>query len=603
MKNETIEKLAYILKQAKENSQPKPIFFLGAGASKSGNIPLASGIVKEILKNYSTSPAIKDLEEKDKTYPKLMECLQPYERDKLLKGYIDKAKINVTHIYLAQFIYNGFVDYVLTVNFDNLMLRALALFNIFPPTYDMAILNDLTTTTFNKKSVVFLHGQHHGQWLLNTGEEMEKVKATVLRIFDTIKNKRPWIFIGYSGDDPIFEHIKNLGRFDNGLYWITHNNNPNEKVKEFLETPNTNASIIKGYDADSFMLKLNSELELEQPKIIDKPFTSVKEMLDNIVDIDDDEHFKDIKKRLEISKGQVNEAIKQFEKGEIASNKTMKKKSEIDLLKKEVINLLIKEEYNKDRINEINEKAKRVDDNELNSLLAGLHSDWGTFLGLLARTKEGKEVDKLYKEAFDKFQKVIDIKPDYYEAFSNWGTNLGNLAETKEGNEADKLYREAFDQYQKAIDIKPNFHEALYNWGNSLVDLARTKEGKEADKLYREAFDKYQKAIDIKPYKHKALYNWGTCLGNLAKTKEGKEADKLYREAFDKFQKAIEYGAGSYNLSCIYALKGEKEKALKYLNISFMKDEIDVDFVEKDEDWKDYLADEEFIKLLKKYEK
>ena len=296
MKNATIEELAYILKQAEKNKQPKPIFFLGAGASKSGNIPLARDIIKDILDKYSNSPAIKKLEDKDKSYSKLMECLQPYERDKLLKGYIDKAKVNVTHIYLAQLISKGFVDYVLTVNFDNLMLRALSLFNIFPSTYDMAILKDLTTSTFKEKSVVFLHGQHHGLWLLNTEEEMKKVNETVPRIFDSIKNNRPWIFIGYSGDDPIFEHVKKLGRFDNGLYWITYNNNdPNKKVKEFLDTPNTNAFIIKGYDSDSFMLKLNNELELEQPKIINKPFTSIGEMLDNIVDIDDDEHFNGIK--------------------------------------------------------------------------------------------------------------------------------------------------------------------------------------------------------------------------------------------------------------------------------------------------------------------
>ena len=54
------------------------------------------------------------------------------------------------------------------------MLRALSLFNEFPSTYDMAILKDLTTTKFKEKSVVFLHGQHHGLWLLNTNEEMEK---------------------------------------------------------------------------------------------------------------------------------------------------------------------------------------------------------------------------------------------------------------------------------------------------------------------------------------------------------------------------------------------------------------------------------------------
>ena len=130
-----------------------------------------------------------------------MGCLQPYDRDELLKGYIDNAKINVTHIYLAQLLFNGYVDYVLTVNFDNLMLRALSLFNVFPSTYDMAILKDLTTTKFKEKSIVYLHGQHHGVWLLNTDEEMKKVSTTVPRIFDSIKNKRPWVFIGYSGKD------------------------------------------------------------------------------------------------------------------------------------------------------------------------------------------------------------------------------------------------------------------------------------------------------------------------------------------------------------------------------------------------------------------
>ena len=139
-----------------------------------------------------------------------MGCLQPYDRDELLKGYIDNAKINVTHIYLAQLLFNGYVDYVLTVNFDNLMLRALSLFNVFPSTYDMAILKDLTTTKFKEKSIVYLHGQHHGVWLLNTDEEMKKVSTTVPRIFDSIKNKRPWVFIGYSGKDQRRERKRTL---------------------------------------------------------------------------------------------------------------------------------------------------------------------------------------------------------------------------------------------------------------------------------------------------------------------------------------------------------------------------------------------------------
>ncbi len=161
----------------------------------------------------------------------------------------------------------------------------------------------------------------------------------------------------------------------------------------------------------------------------------------------------------------------------------------------------------------------------------------------------------------------------------------------------------ACDAYKTALELKPDFHEAFYNWGNNLGKLAQTKAGPEADALYQQAFDKFQKAIAIKPDFHEAYHNWGNALGNLAQTKAGPEADALYQQAFDKYQKAIEYGASAYNLSCIYALKGDKENALKYLDITLSNNEIEVDFVEKDEDWKAYLTDNEFIRLIKKYKK
>jgi len=512
MKEIKIEHLGYLLKQARDKNKPQPIFFLGAGASRSGKIPLAGEIIKKILEDYLDSPFIKDLPTEQRTYAKLMECLLPDQRDELLKKYIDEAKVNVTHIYLAQLISEGYVDYVLTVNFDNLMLRALALYNIFPATYDLAILKDFTTSTFKDKSVVYLHGQHHGLWLLNTREEMDKVRNTVPRTFDTIKNLRPWVFIGYSGEDPIFEHIKNLGRFDNGLYWVTYNdNNPNENIQKFLSDPNTNAFVIKGYDSDSFMLKLNSVLGLEQPVIVDKPFAALKNMLNEIVDIDEQDHFKGVKERLSISKNQVEEAIKQFEQGEIETRDISENK--IDVLKKEIINLLISEKYDEKVLLEIENKINENPDNEAESLLAEL----------------------------------------YY----NWGANLGNLAKTKEGKEAEDLYHQSFDKYRKAIEIKHDFHEAYNNWGNNL--------------------------------------------GNLAKTKEGKEAEDLYHQSFDKYRKAIEFGGSCYNLACLFAIRKNEVQALLFLALSLSKKEITANFVEADADWKDFLGNEKFIKLLEKF--
>lgn len=688
MKEIEIKQLGYNLKQAKKDDLPQPIVFLGAGASRTGNIPLAAEIEKDILEMYSDNPSIEKLIQNKRTYANLMECLLPNQRNELLKKYIEKAKINVTHIYLAQLMNEGYIDYVHTVNFDNLMLRALALYNIFPPTYDMAILKDLTTTTFKEKSVVYLHGQHHGLWLLNTPEEMQKVMNTVSSIFHSIKNQRPWIFIGYSGDDPIFEHIKNLGRFDNGLYWIAYkDNDPNEKVREFLNLPNTNTSIVKGYDSDSFMIKLNNELGLPQPLIIDKPFSTLGYMLDEIVDIDDQEHYKYVKERLDINKKQVKKAVDIFEKGKL-ENKNLSE-NKVDNLKKEIIKMIISENYEEKNIVEIEMKLKDNSDDEANNLLAGLysnwganlvsqaktnegkkieelfrkafekyqkaieikpdfyqayynwgyclanlantkegkeaeelfreslekyqkaieikpdlheaHNNWGHYLGNLAKTKEGVEAEKLFREAFEKYQKAIEIKPDFHEAYNNWGADLVDLAKAKEGEEAGELFRVAFKKYKKAIEIKPEFHEAYYNWGTSLVNLAKIKEGKEAEKLYRAAFEKYQMAISIKPGFHEAYYDWGTNLVNLAKSKEGEEAEELCREAFEKYQKAIDLGGQCYNLACLYAIKGKTKEALHCLNLSLSNSEIDKNYVKKDDDWKNYLDNLEFIKILKKY--
>ncbi|MEQ9438722.1 MAG: SIR2 family protein [Cyclobacteriaceae bacterium] len=779
MHSVTVEELAYYIRRAKESNKPNPIFFLGAGISKSAGIPLANEIVKDILNKYQDHPRIIESAEDSQTYTTLMECLGPAQRNNLLQEYIGAAKINVAHIYLAQMLSEGYVDYILTVNFDNLILRALSLYNEFPSTYDMAILRDLTTTSFKVKSVVYLHGQHHGLWLLNTQEELQKVKETIPPILHSIKNERPWVFIGYSGEDPIFDHIKKLGRFDNGLYWVTYyDNEPGKQVKEFLNSALTNASIIEGHDADSFMLKLNSELGLPEPLIIDKPFTSLQGLLKNIVDIDEHEHFKGVKERLEIVSNQVDKAIQQFEKGNATPGEALQQDTTLDLIKKEIIDLIIKEKYNEDDISQTVAKTEGIQDKEIANLLADLYLGWGNDLGALAKTKNGEAAEdlfnqavekyekaieiksdkheaynnwgitlgdlarinsgkmaevlyqqsiekyqkaveikadkyesyhnwgidlvelakirndetsegfyiqaiekykkaieikadfpeafnswgyalgnlaktkndegekELYHKAFEKYQKAIEIKADFYEAYINWGNTLGDLAKTKEDQVAEELYQQAFEKYKQAIEIKVNnhgayvnwgqdlaelaktksgeaaevlfnqafekyqrafeikrdSHEALYRWAHDLAELAKTKNGEVADELYRQSFEKYQQAVEIKPNFHIAFNNWGYDLEGLAKTKNGQVAEDLFDQAFEKYQKASELGGGSYNLSCLYALRSSKQQALHYLEISLSKKDISGDFVRKDEDWKEFLGDEDFIALLEKYD-
>ena len=575
MKEIKIKQLAYYLKEAKKNNQPQPIFFLGAGASVSGNIPLARKITSDILEKFADNPAFEELKDKDKEYAKLMARLSPDQRNELLKNYIDEAKINVTHIYLAQFLKNGFADYVLTVNFDNLMLRALALYNIFPPTYDMAVLKDLTTTTFPEKSVVYLHGQHHGLWLLNTDDEMSKVAKTVPRIFDRISNRRPWIFIGYSGSDPIFEHICNLGRFDNGLYWVGYNDNdPNPAVTKFLNDPHKNAYYIKGYDADAFMLKLNQELKLEQPQILAKPFSSLQEMLEEINDINDEEHFKPVKERLEIAKKNVSKAIEKFEEGKIETT-ISEQELQIDRLKQEIIQLSIAEEYDENQIITIEERAKELNDESLNKSLAELYFNWGNDLGEIAEQKKGNEKEKLLLESIEKYKKATEIDDRDYKSFTNWGNSLRNIAKIKEGYEKEKLLFEATQKYHEAININNKGDIIFYNWGISLFDLAQMKKGLEKEKLLQESIEKYKKATEINNRYDKAFNNWGNSLYDLAKFKQEAEKEKLLFESIEKYQTATKINNKNYlafnnwgnSLSDLAQIKEGEEKE-KFLNLS-----------------------------------
>ncbi len=558
MRSATIKELAYVIQEAKKAHLPSPIVFLGAGASKTGGIPLASEIVQDILRDYSDSPRITKLAESEQSYPKLMECLTPHQRNKLLKGYIDKAKINVTHIYLAQLMEHDYADYVLTVNFDNLMLRALALFNAFYPTYDMAILTDLTTTTFKPQSVVYLHGQHHGLWLLNTQEEMAKVNTEIPRIFDGIKNERPWIFIGYSGEDPIFEHIKQLGRFDNGLYWVGYyDQKPSETVrKQLLDKPNTNAHCIEGYDADSFMLTLNNELGLPQPGIIDKPFSSLELILSNIEDIDDKEHFKGVKQRLEIAKRHVKTAIQGFEQGDFETAKNITETVTIDNLKKNIIDVLASGEFDMQKIENYRQAAEHAQNREVDNLLAYVFNNWGIHLGRQAEEKTREISEKLYTQAFEEFQLSLSLKPDNYQSLYNWALCLESLAQTKP-NDKYRLYSQANDKYQQVISIDPDNYDALSNWGINLIDMAETK------------------------------------------PKE--EVNNLHKLAISKFNQAADAGSDYYYFACFFVSRLDKENALIFLRKSLANQEITTDLVVNDEDWKAYLQDHDFLELIKRY--
>jgi hypothetical protein len=100
-----------------------------------------------------------------------------------------------------------------------------------------------------------LHGQYTGFILINTEEDFDRHSHLLGPVFEDAGGGRVWIVVGYRGEnDPVFNHLARVSRFDNGLYWIGYQNAEAPKhVDDQLLTPGKDAFYVKGYDADSFL--------------------------------------------------------------------------------------------------------------------------------------------------------------------------------------------------------------------------------------------------------------------------------------------------------------------------------------------------------------
>ncbi len=129
------------------------------------------------------------------------------------------------------------------------------------------------------------------------------------------------------------------------------------------------------------------------------------------------------------------------------------------------------------------------------------------------------QVQGKLQEAVAIYDKAIQIKPDYVEAYSNRGGALKELG----------FLQEAVESCDKAIQLKPDYAEAYSNRGNALQKLGQLET----------ALESYDKAIRLKPELSDTHSNRGVALRDLGRVEEALESyDKViqlnpeYAEAY-----------------------------------------------------------------------
>ena len=517
---------------------------IGAGCSVTSGIPTAAGFV-EIIRNEHKQAYARASE---KTYAQCMAELLLAERRDLIARYVDKAQINWAHLCIALLIKEGYVDRVLTTNFDLLVVRACALLGVFPAVYDFATSQLLKRADIPDQAVFYLHGQRTGFVLMNTDDDMKEHAKLMGPVIDDAGSGRVWIVTGYSGEtDPVFNHLAGISRFDNGMYWVGYRESePQGHVREHLVGADKDAFYVKGHDADSFFVSLCRALDIFPPDLVARPFSYLERALTGIAPFVEPGHDTVVDEDvLRMPRTWIRNAITQFESPtwELITHGNMPEVEGQDraLLYAEAARHLLMAGQ-PDAVVAMRKDYDVTPSPEFANVLSMAYVMKGNVL--LDRAKSAadpQDADRLFLAAQRMYDDALVVKADRSEAFHNIGNVLLDRAKRAPAAEGETLFPAAVDAYEKALAIDPQRQEVLVNWGNLLLERAkRSADAATAAQWFDAAEAKYRAALEIQPDMPTVLVNWGNLLLDRAKTAADADAARLFAEAQTKYETALE---------------------------------------------------------------
>ena len=515
-------------------------FLIGAGCSISAGIPTATDLVKQIYAEYpSEYAALSD--DNRYSYGASMALLSINERRDLVRPYLENAQINWGTIALAQLIREGFVERVLSVNFDLLLENACGLLGVQPAVYDLGAASAGDPSLIVSPSIIHLHGQSYGFVLLNNDEETHKHREKLRPILIDTLRSAPLVIIGYGGSaDGVSQTLLDEFEGREPLYWVGHSDEIASHLQGFLKK--NLFEYFGGADFDRFMIELAQSLGCWPPSLFSDPLGHLLQRLspvsaypvshsDNAIDL-----LRDLRRKLETWQQTLHEGVESE-----GSFQELHMKGDFEGVVKR---------FESDRASISDEEREIV----YWSLI-----EWGDLLLDRAKLASGKDASQLFAMAAEKYDAAFSIKKGGHEALNNWGLLLHAQAKRASGQEALQLFAAAAEKYTAALSIKPDKQEALNNWGTLLAEQAERASGEEASRLSAAAAEKFAAALSIEPSKPHVLNNLGALLLQQAKRTSGEEASRLFAAAAEKLEAAAAIDISkTYNLACLGALRGDE---------------------------------------------
>ncbi|ASS75748.1 hypothetical protein CIG75_12650 [Tumebacillus algifaecis] len=456
-----LEDVVVALKKAKREGTYVNLL-IGAGCSVTAGIPAAAGILDAIEEAFPRE--YKRVEQKD--YATCMSKLTTRERKSLISDFVNNASLNWTHITIAHLMKSGFINRVLTTNFDNLILRACALLDVYPAIYDLATSKDFRSDLLlEDKSVFHLHGQHTGFILCNTEDEVQEQFDNLKPIYDHLKQNSMWIIVGYSGlNDSVFQLLETENSFEHRLFWVGYKDSePAPHLTKNLIQEKNYAFYVKGYDSDSFFVSLARQLEKFPPEFIVRPFSHLSKLLENV------QYYT------------------------LPLEETMFK---LDALNASTTNIV------KEAVQRIENDSTIMATHLLN---AGLHAEFFKLLHKCGEDERKKILEKfdktikgtiaVHSQNVEKMESELERDENNVQLLTDIALDLRRIGML--GFSFEHLER-ACKYYEKATSIDAENSYLFTEWGSTLITFSRMGvEVEKANEYLIDAIDKFEKALEL----------------------------------------------------------------------------------------------------------